>query len=619
MPEDGLPVAPDPVIRSRGLVPKRRVKRTTTSKAGGTCTEVPSVRNARLALLRDVVTGSATPALVLLGPAQRVVLATASCAAAAGVPLDTLLGAPAAKAFPLLAAGGELSVLERLRVTARARRWRRVPLATAAGTTHWSVEVMPLRGGGQSAFGLLVQLRPAEYPGAAARYRALVEAGALAVWTTGPEGGLQRPEAWSRLTGQTPAESAGDGWLEAVHPADRDRVRQAWRTAVATGAPYAAEYRLRQRGNGFRWTAARAAPVRPQGGGSIVEWVGANTDIHARKMAELGLRASQERFRTLAEAMPHLVWQTDAEGVPDYMNRRMRVFTGRSDKLHQAGKGVAGWLASVHPDDMPPLLAAWQAALSEGAELDTDARLRPAGEGAEWLWFRVRAAPVLDTEGAIRHWVGTCTDIEDRHRAEAAARDALEEQERLARTAEHRVKNSLQLVAALLRLQAGRVAEPAAQEALDAAVARVQAVAEAHRALQRSPDLRSVRVADMLAELACGASVALAGADLRLGPVDPTLMLDADRAVPLTLMLNELVGAALAERRGAVGLTVEDAGEAGITIAVSGLGDWLHSPDHARAGLGDTVVRALSRQIGAVVEARPEETPPRLLIRMKLR
>jgi two-component sensor histidine kinase len=241
--------------------------------------------------------------------------------------------------------------------------------------------------------------------------------------------------------------------------------------------------------------------------------------------------------------------------------------------------------------------------MAAGAEYDTDARIRTAD--GRHRWHRVRAAPVRDASGAIRHWVGTCTDTETRHQAEERLREALAAQERLVREADHRIKNSLQLVAALLRLQAGRVTEAAAREALEAATGRVQAVAEAHRALQMSPDLRSVRLSDMLRELAAGAAVSHPGADIRIAAPDG-LTLDAERAIPLALMLSELVAQALrhgpAEAGHPVHLTakVED-GALAMTVSETGATLGAALADGAKGSLGWTVVHALAKQIGAAV------------------
>ncbi|MBX6743488.1 MAG: PAS domain S-box protein [Acetobacteraceae bacterium] len=490
----------------------------------------------------------------------------------------------------------------------RHRDGRLIPILCSAG---------PIRdAGGRITGGILAwrditDLRQAEAALAAseARYRALVEAVALAVWIAGPDGELRGGETWAALTGQTEAEAASWGWLEAVHPEDRDWVRERWATAVARGEVYRAEYRLRWADGGWRWTASRAVPLR-DAAGAIVEWIGVNTDIEARKQAEQALAASEERFRTLAEAMPHLVWQTDARGEPNYINQRMQDYTGRDLVAMRNG----GWLSTLHPEDVPLLARTWGVALAGGGEYDLDARIRGADGG--YRWFRVRGAPVRDAKGAIRNWVGTCTDVEDQHRAEAALHEAMEAQKELVREAEHRIKNSLQLVAALMRLQAGRVEETEARTALEAATARVQAVAEAHRALQKSPDLRSVRLADMLRELAAGVSVQHPGADLRIEAPEG-LMLDAERAIPLALILAELAGKAL--RHGLAGPVCLSARIAEGTLLMEVTEPGRGAPEIGPAAeLGGKVIGMLARQIGARVTTEAAANGSRTALVMEL-
>src|SRR4051812_3376392 len=83
-----------------------------------------------------------------------------------------------------------------------------------------------------------------------ARYRALAEASSQAVWCWSPDGGEGDFSAtqrwWEELTGQAPQEQ-GDkttGWLNVVHPDDREAAGSAWGDSIATGAPYDVEYRV---------------------------------------------------------------------------------------------------------------------------------------------------------------------------------------------------------------------------------------------------------------------------------------------------------------------------------------------------------------------------------------
>ncbi|MBL6078808.1 PAS domain S-box protein [Belnapia sp. T18] len=523
---------------------------------------------------------------------------------------ECLTGGPAADGWAATRGEGQPEVLPLARALTQGEAVVREPwLLRAWDGTERSLEcsAAPVRDcAGRIAGGILAWTDPPEAGiGLDARYRALVEAGALAVWTAAADGAVVSFGGWGQFTGQTPAQSVGWGWLQAVHPEDRGRVRADWAASVASGEIYEAEYRLRGPGGAWRWTAVRAAPLRDMRG-QIVEWLGVNTDIDARKRAARALRDSEARFRTLAEAMPHLVWQTDANGEPDYVNSRWRELTGLD--LPQLRGG--GWLDAVHPEDRQPLAAAWAAARGATQDYDVDARLRDH-EG-RYRWHRVKAAPVCNAAGIVRHWVGTCTDTEERHIAEDRLREALAAREQLAREADHRIKNSLQLVAALLRLQAGRVEEPAAREALEAATARVQAVAEAHRALQQSPDFRNIRLSDMLRELAAGAAVHHPAADIRTAAPE-TLTLDAERAIPLALILSELVTQALRHggpRGGPVRLSAR-LDEGAILAEVECHGDGAGCG--SKAGLGQTVVKALARQIAATLTEGEGRVTLRLL------
>lgn len=115
------------------------------------------------------------------------------------------------------------------------------------------------------------------------RHSAFMEAVFSIVWIANGNGTVRDMPHWRRLTGQSIAEVSGSGWLNAVHSDDRANVRIAWERAVAHGAVFDREFRLRHASGEYRWVRSRAVAVRAQDQ-SLREWVGATLDIHDQKV-----------------------------------------------------------------------------------------------------------------------------------------------------------------------------------------------------------------------------------------------------------------------------------------------------------------------------------------------
>ncbi len=117
------------------------------------------------------------------------------------------------------------------------------------------------------------------------RYRSLVQAGAQVVWVTTPTGKIAEdsPE-WRLITGQTVDEYLGSGWLDAIHPEDRERVEHEWLDCVDSGKVFEGRYRVRTKSGSYRHYDVRAVPIERDG--KIVEWVGASSDVTGQREAE---------------------------------------------------------------------------------------------------------------------------------------------------------------------------------------------------------------------------------------------------------------------------------------------------------------------------------------------
>ncbi|GHO47762.1 PAS domain S-box protein [Ktedonospora formicarum] len=252
--------------------------------------------------------------------------------------------------------------------------------------------------------------------------RALIEAIPQFVWTMYPNGACEYcNKTWCDYANMSLEQLQGDGWVNMLHPDEREHVLATWHTAYQTNMPYAIEHRIRNGKTGeYRWFLARSMPLRDSCG-VIRRWIGTCTDIDVRKRAEQQLAASERNFRVLAETVPQLVWTMWPDGRLDYTNQRYRDVTQAN--LHLEGDDL--WREFVHPDDIEHTLALRHQLLRTGEIYENEYRLKDARTG-EYRWYLTRALPIRDEAGHVVKWFGTSTDIHDQKRIEEALRQSQE-------------------------------------------------------------------------------------------------------------------------------------------------------------------------------------------------
>ncbi|WP_051205339.1 PAS domain S-box protein [Salinimicrobium xinjiangense] len=134
------------------------------------------------------------------------------------------------------------------------------------------------------------------------RFRNLVEASALAVWESGPDGNVvQDSPSWREFTGQTYEEFIGQGWFNAIHPEDRLNAKKKWKEALETTSKIDTEYRLLSASGNERWTNVMGTPIFDIEG-KVTKWSGMNIDIHDRKEAEEALVQAKEEAEAASRA-----------------------------------------------------------------------------------------------------------------------------------------------------------------------------------------------------------------------------------------------------------------------------------------------------------------------------
>ncbi len=266
-----------------------------------------------------------------------------------------------------------------------------------------------------------------------ARFRAVADLVPDLLWRNDPTGHTDwYNRRWLTYTGQTLDEAVGDGWLAAIHPDDRARVRATFQAAVDGGAPLRQEHRIRRAADGaYRWFLVQAEPVRDEDG-AIVAWYGAATDIHeqraareelerqvAARTAELAaavedLRASEARLRLLVEQIPAALWTTDADlrvtalggaGVPALVPL-LRAAIGHTALALSLSAPPEPGDADAPVAAHTALVAAHHQALT-GASVGFDLEL-------EGRAYEAHVEPLRDADGRIVGVIGVAHDVTER-------------------------------------------------------------------------------------------------------------------------------------------------------------------------------------------------------------
>jgi PAS domain S-box-containing protein len=238
------------------------------------------------------------------------------------------------------------------------------------------------------------------------------------VWSASPDGSDDFfNKGWVEYTSLSVEESKGFGWLKAIHPEDVPALLSKWRTAISAGTAYESVSRVRRFDGAYRWFLSRAVPLRDDAG-KIIKWYGTNIDIEDRKRAEARVSQAETELRLALDTIPALAWSAGPDGSADFVNRGWTEYTSLS---LEDTKG-SGWSSRIHPDDRDKFVDKFLKAVAAGTPYEDEGRIRRTD--GQYRWFLVRGTPFRDESGNIVRWYGTCTDIEDRRRAEEALRDS---------------------------------------------------------------------------------------------------------------------------------------------------------------------------------------------------
>ncbi|HVW63828.1 MAG TPA: PAS domain S-box protein [Nitrosospira sp.] len=254
-----------------------------------------------------------------------------------------------------------------------------------------------------------------------ARFCALVEASAQIVWATDASGLIvEDSPSWRTYTGQTFEEWKRSGWLDCVHPDDRESAEGSWQEAVRNQRPFYHEYRIRHVSGEWRWTAGGAVPlVAPDGKTS--GWVGMNTDITERKNVELERDQANALLTTILDSSPDVILAKDREGRYLALNEATARILGLP--VAEVIGRTDGEISK--PELAGPIMEVDREVMHTGKTISIDEQY--PDPGGKLHFFQSIKAPLRDEIGTPMGIVVVSRDVTKQKRAEEALRRSEEE------------------------------------------------------------------------------------------------------------------------------------------------------------------------------------------------
>lgn len=388
------------------------------------------------------------------------------------------------------------------------------------------------------------------------QFRILADNAPVMIWradTTRACDFFNRP--WLAFTGRTLEQELGNGWVEGVHPDDAQHCMTIYSEAFDARREFSMQYRLRRHDGVYRWLLDNGRPYFSADGG-FAGYFGSCIDVTDMRETERRLRDTVARQQNMLQAMKDHEVQLAGIGdhIPGVVFRRAllpdgrmvyRYFGGAIERLLDSRLGVPGepipiarFARFIHPDDAKR----WWDAIASSAKSQAPYRIevRLVRLDGEIRWIRSAANVHREDDGTVV-WDGVILDISDTKEYQQRLVASLHEKDVLIREVHHRVRNNMQLITSLLRLQAGEVADPQARLKLEEAELRVRSIAIAQEQLHDARNPANVDFSNYLRKLSDAVVAFHRRPDVTVQVEAGEVRLALERAVPAGLIVNELL------------------------------------------------------------------------------
>lgn len=262
--------------------------------------------------------------------------------------------------------------------------------------------------------------------------------------------------------------------------------------------------------------------------------------LDEQKAAQQARDEALERLQKLNNRVPGVVYQyllqPNGKSSFPYATDAIQTLYGVSPQ--QAKEDAAPVFANLFPDELPALIAAIHESAVQLTPWQQEYRVKGANGEVRWLYSN--ALPERQGDGSVL-WHGFTTDVTGRRLADLALQTSLREKVALLNEVHHRVKNNLQVITSLLRLEAGRSTQPDTKVVLQDMQGRIRSMALLHESLYRAGNFASIDLAAYLKQLATQAFRAQSSGAVRLLLALDKVQVSLDQATPCGLLVNELV------------------------------------------------------------------------------
>jgi PAS domain S-box-containing protein len=369
------------------------------------------------------------------------------------------------------------------------------------------------------------------------RYAAIIAATREGVFDWDMNGSeSQVSDRWCAIYGLPPATPPSmEVWRSTVLPEDLAMVDQSLQDYLAGKTPISeCEYRIRTAGGEERWVRGRAVALRDASGVPFRVF-GTVADITERKRSEEAVRKEKDFIQAVLDSLPGLFYLFDAQGRLLRWNRSIETTSGYSaDEV--AGMPLLDLFVAA---DRPRLAEGIGQVIQSGEGL-VEGRILSRDGTTVTPFLMTGKRFLIDGRACV---VGMGIDITELKRTQEALHASLREKETLLKEVHHRVKNNLQIVSSLLRLQARQVESEQLRSFLRDTQNRIRSMSMLHEILYRSSDFSTIGFRQYLRNLcqelvrSCGA----AAKNIRLEQSVMEVELDMDQAITTGLIVNELV------------------------------------------------------------------------------